>query len=170
MTRLSNRASRLRTPSPDSPRYYESSLTKVSVPFPTLAGDSIPSTLAGLPDYIRNFNKNSAPSKLNIWVPTRAEMDKLQDPVTVRLILPDILVAYCVLSTPTSRNGLSVETVTVSGPREQVLNTSLERAANSDRPCPRLNHTLSRSTSCIRKCPNRSLRWFRRTHRCRSNS
>jgi len=114
---------RLRTPSPDSPRYYESSLTKVSVPFPTLVGDSIPLTLAGLPDYIRNFNKTSAPSKLNIWVPTRAERGELQDPVTVRLVLPDILVAYCVLSTPTSRNGLSVETVTVSGPREQVPDT-----------------------------------------------
>jgi len=50
-------------------------------------------------------------------------MGKLQDPATVRLVLPDILVAYCVLSTPTSRNGLSVETVTVSGPREQVLDT-----------------------------------------------
>lgn len=114
---------RLRTPSPDSPRYYESSLTKVSVPFPTLVGDSVPLTLAGLPEYIRNFNKTSAPSKLNIWVPTRAEMGKPQDPVTVRLVLPDILVAYCVLSTPTGRSGLSVETVTVSGPREQVLNT-----------------------------------------------
>lgn len=94
----------------------------MSVPFPTLVGDSVPLKLAGLPEYIRNFNKTSAPSKLNIWVPTRAEMDKLQDPVTVRLILPDILVAYCVLSVPTNRNGLSVETVTVSGPREQVLN------------------------------------------------
>ena len=81
-------------------------------------------TLAGLPDYVRNFNKTSAPSKLNIWVPTRAEMGRLQDSVTVRLVLPDILVAYCVLSTPASRSGLSVETVTVSGPREQVLNTS----------------------------------------------
>lgn len=90
------------------------------MPFPTLTGDSVPLTLARLPDYIRNFNKSSAPSKLNIWVPTRVEMGRLQDPVTVRLVLPDILVAYCVLSTPTSRNGLSVETVTVSGPREQV--------------------------------------------------
>ena len=117
----------LRTPSPDSPRYYESSLTKVSVPFPTLVGDSVPLTLAGLPDYIRNFNKASAPSKLNIWVPTRAEMGKLQDPVTVRLVLPDILVAYCVLSTPKSRSGLSVETVTVSGPREQVPTVSPPR-------------------------------------------
>jgi len=90
-------------------------------------------TLAGLPDYIRNFNKTSPPSKLNIWVPTRAGVGKLQDPVTVRLILPDILMAYCVLSTPTSRSGLSVETVTVSGPREQVLNTSLEHVTESDR-------------------------------------
>jgi len=118
----STAASRLRTPSPDSPRYYESSLTKVSVPFPTLVGDSIPLTLVRLPEYIRNFNKTSAPSKLNIWVPTRAEMGKLQNPTTVRLVLPDILVAYCVLSIPTSRSGLSVETVTVSGPREQVPN------------------------------------------------
>lgn len=115
---------RLRTPSPDSPRYYESSLTKVSVPFPTLVGDSVPLTLAALPHYIRNFNKTSAPSKLNIWVPTRAEMGQLQDPVIVRLALPDILVAHCVLSTPTSRSGLSVETVTVSGPREQVPTVS----------------------------------------------
>ena len=160
---------RLRTPSPDSPRYYESSLTKVSVPFPTLVGDSIPLSLAGLPDYVRNFNKTSPPSKLNIWVPTRAEMGKLQDPVTVRLVLPDILVAYCVLSTPTSRNGLSVETVTVSGPREQVPNISLERSpiliARS-----RSNHIPSRSTLCIRRCPNRLSRWFRRTHRYRSNN
>lgn len=95
-------------------------------------GDSVPLTLAGLPDYIRNFNKASAPSKLNIWVPTRAETGKLQDPVTVRLVLPDILVAYCVLSTPTSRKGLSVETVTVSGPREQVPSTPLERTVNAD--------------------------------------
>ena len=117
---------RLRTPSPDSPRYYESSLTKVSVPFPTLVGDSAPLTLAGLPDYIRNFNKTSAPSKLNIWVSTRAEMGKLQNPITVRLVLPDILVAYCVLSAPTGSGGLSVETVTVSGPREQVPDPSPE--------------------------------------------
>ena len=115
---------RPRTPSPDSPRYYESSLTKVSVPFPTLVGDSVPLTLAGLPDYIRTFNKTSPPSKLNIWVPTRAERGKLKDPVTVRLAIPDILIAYCVLSTPTSRSGLSVETVTVSGPREQVITVS----------------------------------------------
>ena len=83
-------------------------------------------TLAGLPDYVRNFNKTSAPSKLNIWVSTRAEMGKLQDPVTVRLILPDILVAYCVLSAPTGASGLSAETVTVSGPREQVPNAFRE--------------------------------------------
>ena len=94
------------------------------MPFPALVGDSVPLALAGLPDYIRNFNKTSTPSKLNIWVPTRAEIGKLQDPVTVRLVLPDILVAYCVLSTPMSRSGLSVETVTVSGPREQVLTAS----------------------------------------------
>jgi len=117
--RTDTNKAKLRTPSPDSPRYYESSLTKVSVPFPTLVGDSAPLTLAGLPDYIRNFNKTSAPSKLNIWVSTRAEMGKLQDPVTVRLVLPDILVAYCVLSAPTGMSGLSPETVTVSGPREQ---------------------------------------------------
>ena len=140
-------AFRLRTPSPDSPRYYESSLTKVSVPFPTLVGESIPLTLAGLPDYIRNFNKASAPSKLNIWVPTRAEMGKLQDPVTVRLLLPDILVAYCALSTPTSRNGLSVETVTVSGPREQVLNASSECVTNADYSFPQTKpHSQSEYT------------------------
>lgn len=162
---------RLRTPSPDSPRYYESSLTKVSVPFPTLAGDSVPLTMAGLPDYIRNFNKTSAPSKLNIWVPTRTEIGTLQDPVTVRLVLPDILVAYCVLSTPTSRSGLSVETVTVSGPREQVPIASLPHdATDSDRLFARLNHTPNRSTPCIKKYPNRSSRWFRCTQKCRFNS
>ena len=161
---------RLRTPSPDSPRYYESSLTKVSVPFPTLVGDSIPLTLAGLPNYIRNFNKTSAPSKLNIWVPTRAGVGKLQDPVTVRLVLPDILVAYCVLSTPTSRSGLSVEIVTVSGPREQVLNTSPEYATDSDCKFTRPSHTPNQSTPFIKRCPNRSSRWSRRIHRCRSSN
>lgn len=161
---------RLRTPSPDSPRYYESSLTKVSVPFPTLVGDSIPLTLAGLPDYIRNFNKTSAPSKLNIWVPTRAGVGKLQDPVTIRLILPDILIAYCVLSTPTSRSGLSVETVTVSGPREQVLNTSPEHITESDRSFIRPSPTPSRNTPFIKRCPNRLSRWFRRIHRFRSSN
>lgn len=53
-------------------------------------------------------------------------MGKLQDPVTVRLVLPDILVAYCVLSAPTGMSGLTAETVTVSGPREQVPNASQE--------------------------------------------
>ena len=164
-------AFRLRTPSPDSPRYYESSLTKVSVPFPTLVGDSIPLTLAGLPDYVRNFNKTSPPSKLNIWVSTRAEMGKLQNPVTVRLILPDILVAYCVLSVPTSRCGLSVETVTVSGPREQVLNISLTRVLQAliDSLC-RSNHTPSRSSLYIKKYPNRSSEWFRHIPRSHSNN
>jgi len=143
----------------------------VSVPFPTLVGDSVPLALGGLPDYVRNFNKTSAPSKLNIWVPTRAEMGKLQDPVTVRLVLPDILVAYCVLSAPTSRNGLSVETVTVSGPREQVLKIC---------PCgvlralivsfPRSNPTLSQNTLCIKRCPNRLSGWFRLIHRPHSNN
>lgn len=161
---------RLRTPSPDSPRYYESSLTKVSVPFPTLVGDSLPLTLARLPDYVRNFNKRSAPSKLNIWVPTRAEMGKLQDPVTVRLALPDILVAYCVLSTPTSRSGLSVETVTVSGPREQVPILSPHDITSSDPLPARRNHTPNRSTPFIKKYPNRSSRWFRCIHKHRFNN
>ena len=134
-------------------------------------GDSVPLKLAGLPDYVRNFNKTSAPSKLNIWVPTRAEMGKLQNPVTVRLILPDILVAYSVLSVPTSRNGLSVETVTVSGPREQVLNITLGRLLRTlIVSFRRSNPTLSRSTLCIRKYPNRSSGWFRLTHKSRSNN
>ena len=162
---------RLRTPSPDSPRYYESSLTKVSVPFPTLVGDSIPLTLAGLPEYVRNFNKTSAPSKLNIWVSTRAEMGKLQDPVTVRLVLPDILVAYCVLSVPTSKNGLSVETVTVSGPREQVLNISSGCALRTlIVSFHRSNPTRSQSTLCIKRYPSRLSGWFRLTHSSRSNN
>ena len=131
----------------------------------------MPLALAGLPDYVRNFNKTSTPSRLNIWVSTRAEMGKLQDPVTVRLILPDILVAYCVLSTPTSRNGLSVETVTVSGPREQVLNMSSGRVLSAlIVSFLRSSLTPNRSTPCIKKYPNRSLGWFRPTHKCRSNS
>ena len=79
---------------------------------------TVPVGLDGLPDYIRAYNKSSK-NKLSIVSPKKGR--KLECPVTLRFMIPNVVTVYLTLDHPTqSRTALIVENATAIGSREQV--------------------------------------------------
>jgi hypothetical protein len=106
-----------RAPSPDSPKPYDGHELKTTSMFPIAKSAEVALRIDGLVEFIRDFNRSHS-CKLHIWTPTRST-PKDRSPVIVRFSIPNILVAYSSLAYE-GDGTLVVESLTASGPREEV--------------------------------------------------
>ena len=120
-----------RSSTPESPRPYPSFHPRTASLFPSPEPSSPPLSIAGVPDYIRQFN--AAPSRearLHIWLSGPKEPRDLRVPLLLRFVIPDVLKAFIVLghyedpkedrSQKYDDRPLLIETVTAFGARERV--------------------------------------------------
>ncbi|KAI0780169.1 hypothetical protein C8Q74DRAFT_1198625 [Fomes fomentarius] len=108
---------RRRPPSPESPQPYRETESKDTTSLPPLESGTVSVRLDGLPDYIRAHNKSSK-SRLSIVAPKKGR--KLECPVTLRLIVPNVVTVYLTLDHPAQdHTALIVENATAVGSREQ---------------------------------------------------
>ncbi|CAE6430933.1 unnamed protein product [Rhizoctonia solani] len=87
-------------------------------PYPPKLGVPLPQGLTQklLQDFVQNFNRANLGSSLSIWTPTSAALGQNG---SLRMIVPNILVAYVNLRPAISNGSVKVESVTVTGIREQ---------------------------------------------------
>ncbi|CAE6517853.1 unnamed protein product [Rhizoctonia solani] len=88
-------------------------------PYPPKLGVPPPQVLTqkSLKEFVLNFNQADLGSSLSIWTPTSAAVGQ-NGPL--RMVVPNILVAYVNLRSGNSNSAVKVESVTVTGIREQV--------------------------------------------------
>ncbi|KAI0717221.1 hypothetical protein C8T65DRAFT_641757 [Cerioporus squamosus] len=108
---------RRRPPSPESPQPYRETESKETAFLPPVEPGTVAVTLDGLPAYIREHNKSSK-SKLHVVAPKRGR--KLECPVVLRFIAPNVVTVYLTLD-HLAQDGqtLVVESATAIGSREQ---------------------------------------------------
>ena len=88
-----------RSSTPESPRPYPSFHPRTASLFPSPEPSDPPLSIAGVPDYIRQFN--AAPSRearLHIWLSGPKEPRDLRVPLLLRFVIPDVLKAFIVLA------------------------------------------------------------------------
>ncbi|KAH7339595.1 hypothetical protein B0J17DRAFT_655886 [Rhizoctonia solani] len=87
-------------------------------PYPPKLGVPPPQGLTQklLQDFVQSFNRASLGSSLSIWTPTSAAVGQNG---SLRMIVPNILVAYVSLRPGIRSGSVKVESVTVTGIREQ---------------------------------------------------
>ncbi|KAI0371049.1 hypothetical protein BV20DRAFT_1035406 [Pilatotrama ljubarskyi] len=108
---------RRRPPSPESPQPYRATGPKSSTFLPHGDASAAPTTLDGLPAYIREYNSSSE-HKLHIVAPKKGR--PLQCPILLRFLIPDVIVVYLTLErSAAEEQTLIVASATAFGPREQ---------------------------------------------------
>ncbi|CAE6452134.1 unnamed protein product [Rhizoctonia solani] len=87
-------------------------------PYPLKLGVTLPQDLTqkSLEEFVQNFNQANLGSNLSIWTPTRAAVGHSG---LLRMIVPNILIAYISLRSGGSNRSVKVESATVTGIWEQ---------------------------------------------------
>ncbi|TFK44593.1 hypothetical protein BDQ12DRAFT_26839 [Crucibulum laeve] len=108
---------RKRPPTPESTQPYVNVPQKGSRSFPLLDASMEPLKSSQLVDYVRAFNRNHT-SRLHIWKRTSGG-NAAQLPRVIRMMIPDVLIAYITVAYNGDAFTIMVETVTLFGPREK---------------------------------------------------
>ncbi|KAI0743445.1 hypothetical protein C8Q80DRAFT_1220444 [Daedaleopsis nitida] len=129
---------RRRPPSPPSPQPYRETESRDLSLLPSVEAGTAPVDLDGLPAYIRSFNQSAvlkaasraqsgeeyggrvAPPSMRLYIVAPKKGRKLECPVTLRLIVPNVVTIYLMVDHKSRSDGtLVVENATASGSREQ---------------------------------------------------
>ncbi|RDB25378.1 hypothetical protein Hypma_008093 [Hypsizygus marmoreus] len=108
---------RRRPPSPGSPQPYVALERKTTSLFPPGAEGIHALKFEGLSSFIDEFN-NAQQAKLHLWKRTHGTT-QANEPIIVRLTIPDVLIAYVTLVTDAATSDLFCESLTAFGPRER---------------------------------------------------
>ncbi|KAI0745119.1 hypothetical protein C8Q76DRAFT_606713 [Earliella scabrosa] len=110
---------RRRPPSPESPQPYRETESKETSLLPPVESGVAAITLDGLPAYIRAYNQsNKQQQKLHVVAPKKGR--RLECPVTLRLMVPNVVTVYLTLDHSMRGDGsLIMVNATAIGSREQ---------------------------------------------------